>query len=411
MGEVYRAYDSTRNRIVALKRLPRQLGVDAEYRARFQRESALVAQLREPHIIPIHDYGEIDGQLYIDMRLVEGADLAKVLDDGPLAVARAVDVVSQIADALDAAHAEGLVHRDVKPSNILLVGRPGGAGISDRGVAYLVDFGIARAVDGPTLSVAGLAMGSSGYMAPERLTGDHWDLRVDVYSLACVLYECLVGTRPFPAHSLPAAINAHLNTPPPLPSASRPDLPDGFDAVIAIGMAKNPQERYASAGRLAYAARSLITGRPGSGAVPVPGTRPRPVPGPESRVTVSGAAPVGNPHPAVSGSAPLGDVRPTGGGPAPRGPGSGDRWPPGSGPAPQQRPPGAAPAAVLSGPQPTGAPQAAGARAGLSRRRLLLGAGAVAAVAVTGGAGWGGLRLAGGVGGARPRGFRTRGHG
>jgi outer membrane protein assembly factor BamB/tRNA A-37 threonylcarbamoyl transferase component Bud32 len=401
MGEVYRAYDSTRNRIVALKRLPRQLGVDAEYRARFQRESALVAQLREPHIIPIHDYGEIDGQLYIDMRLVEGADLAKVLDDGPMPVVRAVDVVSQIADALDAAHHEGLVHRDVKPSNILLVGRPGGGEISDRGVAYLVDFGIARAVDGPTLSVAGLAMGSSGYMAPERLTGDHWDLRVDVYSLACVLYECLVGTRPFPATSLPAAINAHLNTPPPLPSASRPDLPDGFDAVIAIGMAKNPEERYASAGRLAYAARSLITGRTGSGFVPVPGTRPRPVPGGDSRSTVSGAAPVGNPHPAVSGSAPVVGGRPTGGGPAP-----GDRWPPVSGPAPQ-RPPGAAPAAVISGPQPTGAPPAPADPARLSRRRLLLGAGAVAAVAVTGGAVWGGLRLAGVIGGAGPWVFET----
>jgi outer membrane protein assembly factor BamB/tRNA A-37 threonylcarbamoyl transferase component Bud32 len=391
MGEVYRAYDSTRNRIVALKRLPRQLGVDAEYRARFQRESALVAQLREPHIIPIHDYGEIDGQLYIDMRLVEGADLAKVLDDGPLAVARAVDVVSQIADALDAAHHEGLVHRDVKPSNILLVGRPGDGGISDRGVAYLVDFGIARAVDGPTLSAAGLAMGSSGYMAPERLTGDHWDLRVDVYSLACVLYECLVGSRPFPATSLPAAINAHLNTPPPLPSASRPDLPDGFDAVIAIGMAKNPQERYASAGALAYAARSLVTGRVGSGSFPVPGTRPSTGP----RHTGSGAVPHGDARPTVSGAAPVGPAARTGSGPA------------------RPYPPGAAPAAVLSGPQRTGAPpEASGpvdapAPGGLSRRRLLLGAGAVAAVAVTGGAVYGGLRLAGVVGGAGPWVFET----
>jgi serine/threonine protein kinase len=266
MGEVFRAHDTGRDRVVALKRLPRQLAVDQEYRARFQRESALVAQLREPHIIPIHDYGEIDGQLYIDMRLVEGKDLAKVLAAGPLGVSRAVDVVSQIADALDAAHAEGLVHRDVKPSNILLVGRPGpdGVTVTDRGVAYLVDFGIARAVDGPTLSAAGLAMGSSGYMAPERLTGDDWDLRVDVYSLACVLYECLVGSRPFPAKSLPAAINAHLNTPPPRPSQHRPELPVGFDEVVAAGMAKDPAQRYSSAGRLAAAARALLTSRTGS---------------------------------------------------------------------------------------------------------------------------------------------------
>uniref|UniRef100_UPI0027E224DF serine/threonine-protein kinase n=1 Tax=Pseudonocardia lacus TaxID=2835865 RepID=UPI0027E224DF len=278
MGEVFRARDTARNRVVALKRLPRQLAVDEEYRARFQRESALVAQLREPHIIPIHDYGEIDGQLYIDMRLVEGKDLAKVLATGALGVGRAVDVVSQIADALDAAHTEGLVHRDVKPSNILLVGRagPDGMTVTDRGVAYLVDFGIARAVDGPTLSAAGLAMGSSGYMAPERLTGDDWDLRVDVYSLACVLYECLVGNRPFPAKSLPAAINAHLNTPPPRPSEHRPDLPVGFDEVVAVGMAKDPAERYASAGRLAAAARALLTARTGSQPFPVPATGPAP---------------------------------------------------------------------------------------------------------------------------------------
>jgi outer membrane protein assembly factor BamB len=409
MGEVFRAYDNTRNRVVAVKRLPRQLGVDGEYRARFQRESALVAKLREPHIIPIHDYGEIDGQLYIDMRLVEGADLAKALTDGPLAVSRAVDVVSQIADALDAAHAEGLVHRDVKPSNILLVGRPGSGEMTDRGVAYLVDFGIARAVDGPTLSVAGLAMGSSGYMAPERLTGDHWDLRVDVYSLACVLYECLVGSRPFPATSLPAAINAHLNTPPPRPSLSRPDLPDGFDAVIAIGMAKNPEERYASAGRLAFAARSLLTSRPQSGPVPLPttqtGSQPgtRPSPGPR---TGSGAV-VGPPR--------FGDARTTVGGPAPVGPG--DPRITGSGPA-RQRPPGSAPAAVISGPVPAGAPPQTSGPIGapgpvepeprrFSRRRLLWTAGATAAVAVTGGAVWGGLRLAGVIGGPGPWRFET----
>src|SRR3954469_23387667 len=301
MGEVYRAFDVQRDRMVAVKRLQQQLAADPEYRGRFRREAALAAKLSEPHVIPIHDYGEIDGRLFLDMRLVEGVDLAALLRRGRLTAERTVDVLSQIADALDAAHAEGLVHRDVKPSNILLVGRPGpdGMTVTARGVAYLVDFGIARAVDGPTLSAAGLAMGSSGYMAPERLTGDDWDLRVDVYSLACVLYECLVGNRPFPATSLPAAINAHLNTPPPLPSASRPDLPDGFDAVIAIGMAKNPQERYASAGRLAYAARSLITGRPGSGAFPVPGTRPPTGP----RLTGSGAVPHGDFRPTVSGAA------------------------------------------------------------------------------------------------------------
>ena len=258
MGEVFRAYDSIRNRVVAVKRLPRQMSVDAEYRARFQRESALVAQLREPHIIPIHDFGEIDGQLFIDMRLVEGSDLADVVAEAPLSAARTVDIVSQIADALDAAHAEGLVHRDIKPSNILLVGRARGGGVRDRGVAYLADFGLARPMGGPAFTQKGTAMGSSGYMAPERLTGDNWDLRVDVYSLSCVLYECLVGSRPFPTGDLIATINAHLYTPPPQPSTARPDLPAGFDEVVAIGMAKHPGDRYPTAGRLAAAARALL---------------------------------------------------------------------------------------------------------------------------------------------------------
>ena len=240
MGEVFRAYDTRRNRVVALKRLPRQLATDNEYRARFQRESALVARLTEPHIIPIHDYGEIDGQLFIDMRLVEGGDLSNLISQEPMPVRRAVDIVSQIADALDAAHAEGLVHRDVKPPNVLLVGGRGDRTYPDRGVAYLADFGIARELDGPTLSQAGLAIGSAGYMAPERFTGDHWDSRVDVYSLACVLYECLVGHRPFPGKSLPAAMHAHLNTPPPRPSVERAEVPRGFDETIARGMAKGP---------------------------------------------------------------------------------------------------------------------------------------------------------------------------
>ncbi|MGI5127886.1 PQQ-binding-like beta-propeller repeat protein [Pseudonocardia sp. CA-107938] len=259
MGEVFRAYDTSRDRVVAIKRLPRELAADPVYRTRFQRESALVANLHEPHVIPIHDYGEIDGQLFIDMRLVEGPDLAAALRSTPMSVQRAVDVISQIADALDAAHAAGLVHRDVKPSNILLVGGAATTGAGERGVAYLVDFGIARAVDGPTLSHAGLVAGSIGYMAPERFTGEDWDLRVDVYSLACVLHECLVGHRPFPTVSLPSAMHAHITTPPPRPSREREGLDPRFDDVIATGMAKDPDQRYPSAGALAAAARDLLT--------------------------------------------------------------------------------------------------------------------------------------------------------
>ncbi len=191
MGEVHRAYDTRRERFVALKRLLRELAADEQYRSRFQRESALAAKLNDPHIVPIHDYGDIDGQLFIDMRLVDGGDLADLIKRGPLSAARTVDVIAQVADALDAAHAQALVHRDVKPSNVLLVG----AEQAERGVAYLTDFGIARALDGPTVSRTTLGMGSAGYMAPERFTGDDWDERIDVYALACVLGEA--NDRPF----------------------------------------------------------------------------------------------------------------------------------------------------------------------------------------------------------------------
>jgi hypothetical protein len=266
MGEVHRAYDTRRDRHVALKRLLRELATDEQYRARFQRESALAAKLNEPHIVPIHDYGEIDGQLFIDMRLVEGGDLADLIADGPLSARRAVDIVGQVAEALDAAHAQALVHRDVKPSNVLLVG----ADRADRGVAYLTDFGIARALDGPTISRTALGMGSAGYMAPERFTGDDWDERVDVYALACVLVECLLGHRPFQAESLPAVMHAHLMREPPRPTAERSDLPPAVDDVVAHGMAKDPDERYPTAGAFAEAARAALAGVP---AGPAPSRR------------------------------------------------------------------------------------------------------------------------------------------
>jgi YVTN family beta-propeller protein len=257
MGEVFRAWDERRNRVVALKRLPRQMAQDREFRARFQRESALAAKLREPHIIPIHDYGEIDGLLYIDMRLVEGTDLAKVLKAGRITPERAVDITSQVADALDAAHAEGLIHRDVKPSNILLVGPPERAAV--RGFAYLADFGIASTLGGgSTLSRPGLAVGTAAYMAPERMSGDRVDERADVYSLACMFFECLTGRRPFPASDLLQALRAHIAAPRPLPSEHGADVPPALDDVVTRGMAKDPDDRYASAGDLAEAAREAL---------------------------------------------------------------------------------------------------------------------------------------------------------
>ncbi len=278
MGEVYRAYDESHRRMVALKVLSPHLAADENYRARFRRESEMAARLREAHVIPIHRFGEIDGRLFLDMRLVDGSDLGTVLKTpGVLSAQRAVDIISQVAQALDAAHDDGLIHRDVKPSNVLVTHRNND---SDDVFVYLVDFGIARATgeDGPTLTLSGAAMGSFDYMAPERFLEEPVDRRTDVYSLACMLYECLTTRRPFLGTG-PALMNSHLNTPPPRPSLLLRDLPAGLDDVVAKGMAKDPAERYARAGDLAAAARAQLRAAPAMGS-PSPGQ----VTGPTSEI-------------------------------------------------------------------------------------------------------------------------------
>ena len=205
MGQVLRAHDDEHERDVALKVLHPQWAQDEGYRDRFRREARIAARLTEPHVVPIHRYGEIDGQLFLDMRLVEGEDLDALLRrTGPVDPARAVDLVGQVARALDAAHAGGLVHRDVKPSNVLLVGRADGRDLATSAAgedfAYLADFGVARGADdghGPALTAVGTAVGSTEYMAPERFGPTPPDARADVYSLACLLFELLTGRRPF----------------------------------------------------------------------------------------------------------------------------------------------------------------------------------------------------------------------
>ena len=251
MGEVWRAHDTETDRIVAIKLLPAYLSGDEEFEHRFRREAHAAARLNNPHVIPIHHYGEIDGQLYVDMRLIEGRDLQTVLADGPLDPERAVRIVEQIARALQAAHKVGLIHRDIKPSNVLL---------DADDFAYLIDFGIARAIDETRMTKSGNTIGTFEYMAPERLdTGADEDARADIYSLACVLYEALTGQPPFPGDSMAHLVNAHLNTPPPRPSSTQPNMPLQVDNVIATGMAKDPNLRYATPIELADAARDAIT--------------------------------------------------------------------------------------------------------------------------------------------------------
>ncbi|WP_051029543.1 serine/threonine-protein kinase [Nocardia takedensis] len=251
MGEVYEALDTVKGRVVALKLLPAELAADPTFQQRFRHESRATARLAEPHVIPIHDWGEIDGVLYIDMRFVRGSDLRSVLrGKGPLSPVRAVGIIEQVAAALDAAHAEGLVHRDVKPANIL---------VTPSDFAYLADFGIARTVGDPNLTETGAAIGSYNYIAPERLDSAPIAGTADVYSLTCVLYECLTGAQPFPATAMSVLIRAHLTTPPPRPSAEQPGLPVALDAVVTRGMAKDPADRFQTAGALAAAARAALT--------------------------------------------------------------------------------------------------------------------------------------------------------
>jgi serine/threonine-protein kinase len=232
------------------------------FRERLQREARAAGQLQEPHVVPIHDYGEIDGVLYVDMRLIDGTDLRSVLaKDGAMAPARAVWIVRQVAAALDAAHAAGITHRDVKPENIL---------ITADDFAYLVDFGIANAATDHTLTEKGTAIGTYAYMAPERFSSKPVTEKADVYALACVLHQCLTGQQPFAADSISMLITAHLIEAPPKPSEVRPDIPPAFDAIIAKGMAKDAADRYNSAGEFARAAAAVVGGSDSSPMIDVP---------------------------------------------------------------------------------------------------------------------------------------------
>ena len=249
MGEVWSAYDTETHRVVAIKLLPTQMASDQEFTERFRREARVAAGLNSPNVVPIHNFGEIDGRLYVDMALIDGRDLQTVLDEGPMHPERAVRIIEQVAAALRAAHTAGLVHRDVKPSNILL---------NRDDFAYLIDFGIARTDEDAGLTVTGHTVGTFAYMAPERYEGRSVDARTDIYSLACVLYQCLTGTKPF-AGSGAQQMLAHIQAPPPRPSDSQPGLPRALDAVVATGMAKQVDARYPTIDGFARAAKEALT--------------------------------------------------------------------------------------------------------------------------------------------------------
>jgi protein kinase-like protein len=269
MGVVYRAIQLDLDRPVALKLIAPQLAEDPGFRERFVRESRAAASIDHPNVIPIYYTGEHEGALYIAMRYVEGSDLRTLVRaEGRLELGRAAQIVNQVASALDAAHARGIVHRDVKPANVLL-------GAGDH--AYLTDFGLTKRLTSRTGSTReGGWVGTLGYVAPEQIRGEPVDARVDVYALGCVLYHALTGSPPYQRETDEATLWAHLHDDPPSVVDHVPGAPEGFDSVVARALAKDPADRYPSAGDLGRAALAAA-GRAGA-------------PGPERAVATGAAA-------------------------------------------------------------------------------------------------------------------------
>jgi ABC-type transport system substrate-binding protein/class 3 adenylate cyclase/tRNA A-37 threonylcarbamoyl transferase component Bud32/DNA-binding beta-propeller fold protein YncE len=268
MGTVYSALDVSLERRVALKILIPELARDERFRERFFRESKLAASLEHPHIVPIHAAGEVDGVLYLAMRYVDGRDLSGLLESlGRLDPERAVRILGQIAGALDAAHTRGLVHRDVKPANILL------ARHAADDYAYLCDFGLAKhASTVSSLTGSRAIVGTVDYLSPEQIAGGVADGRVDVYALGCVLYECVTGEPPFRRENDLAALLAHANDPVPRPSERRAELPEALDDVIARALAKDREDRFATCGELIDTTQAVLRGE--APVLPAPRTAP-----------------------------------------------------------------------------------------------------------------------------------------
>ncbi|MGZ6643990.1 MAG: serine/threonine-protein kinase, partial [Solirubrobacteraceae bacterium] len=272
MGVVFRAVQLDLDRVVALKLIAPQLAGDPAFRERFVRESRAAASIDHPNVIPIYYTGEEDGRLYIAMRYVDGSDLRTLVRaETRLAPGRAARIVAQIGGALDAAHARGIVHRDIKPANVLL-------GVGEH--AYLTDFGLTKNVASHTGSTRGGGwVGTLGYVAPEQIRGERLDARADVYALGCVLYHAVCGVPPYQRDSDEATLWAHLHEDPPSVGERAPGIPARFEAVLKRAMAKNPDDRFPSAGDLGRAALAAA-GETGPA-------------GPERVVGIGDAAPAG----------------------------------------------------------------------------------------------------------------------
>jgi serine/threonine protein kinase len=261
MAAVYQATQLSLHRVVALKLLAPSLSDDAGFRARFEREGQVQAALDDDHIVSVYEAGQSEYGLFLAMRLIRGPTLKQLILDGSLDPRRSVRLLAQIAHALDTAHRAGLIHRDIKPQNILI-------GKGDH--AYLADFGLIKAPDEARLTGTGQFIGTIDYVAPEQIQAEPATAASDIYSLAGVLYECLTGEVPFPKPSEAATLHAHVMNPPPKVTERRPDLPPALDGVIAQAMAKDPWSRPSQAAELIQAASRALSSSGSSIAAPEP---------------------------------------------------------------------------------------------------------------------------------------------
>jgi serine/threonine protein kinase len=279
MGAVYLAEEAETGGEVALKVLAPEHAESEEFRRRFTRESRYANSLNHPHIVRVRDVGEADGLLYMAMDYVRGMDLKLLLAlEGELDAERAVSLLSQVANALDAVHASGLYHRDVKPGNVVVAS---GDGPEERDHCYLTDFGLSKnpSQDSRALTAEGNFVGTFYYTAPEQILATELDHRVDVYSLGCLLYECLTGEPPFRREREVDVLHAHIEEPPPTVTERRRDLPPGLDEVVAKAMAKKPEERYGTCMEMMESARKALAASPALPHAPVAGAAPAPTSG------------------------------------------------------------------------------------------------------------------------------------